>query len=146
MDHCLQIALATDGASGESLADSLARLGHAVTRVGDGESLLELCWSYCPHLAIGDLRDSGSGLEAAGIVRRELAVPVILISQRWDPAEVEYAEALGITRLVEPFRPLTLVTAIESALRGSERGGLPNLLRRRHEVEAGSGAHAALHL
>ena len=143
MDRCLHIALASDATCGGSLADCLSDLGHAVTL---GDSLLELCWSICPDLAIGDLRGYGSHIEAAGIVRQELAMPVILIARRWNPCEVEYAEELGITRLVAPFRPVTLIIAIAAALRGSTRGGLPCLLRRHHESEVGIGAYETLHL
>ena len=123
MERGLRIALADDdeGVRGY-LTRCLADLGHEVTAVEDGKALVELCWSICPDLVVSDVQmPQMDGLAAATIIRKEFAIPVILMSGCWSRAQAEAAAMLDIPCLEKPVRPLTLVSVIDEAFRGYHR-------------------------
>jgi len=102
------------------LAGMLRRLGYEVSATtGLAEEALDLAREHRPDLVLMDIRLAGAmdGVEAAGIIRRELDLPVIFLTAHSDQATLERAKlAEPFGYLLKPFEELGLETHIEMAL------------------------------
>ena len=119
MSRVLRVVVADDDDPvRELVAVWLEQLGHAVTPVRGGEELVEACRAAPPDLVVSDVRMPGTdGLSAAAVVRAEFGLPVVLMSGAWSAEQEARADALRVTRLQKPVRPLELVRAVDEAVR-----------------------------
>jgi PAS domain S-box-containing protein len=102
------------------LAGILRRMGYEINGTTPrGEEAINLAREQRPDLILMDIRLAGAmdGVEAAGIIHRELDLPVIFLTAHSDQATLERAklsEPFGY--LLKPFEELGLETHIEMAL------------------------------
>lgn len=98
----------------------LAHLGHRVCQADGGHALLDLFRQAGGDLVISDVQmPCGGGLEAAEAIRRESAVPIILMAGRWE--DDARAVAVGAVCLDKPFGMAGLAAALAAALAGADR-------------------------
>lgn len=121
MNSALKIAVADDEADMRDWFERiLPTLGHTVVSVAEtGSELVEHCRTLRPDLVITDIKmPDMDGIEAAKVICRERAVPIILISAYHDPELVERAEADHVLAyLVKPIGKAALGPAIGLAMR-----------------------------
>jgi AmiR/NasT family two-component response regulator len=121
MSHSLRIAIADDEPDmQEYFRTILPRLGHEVIAVaGTGRDLVEQCRVAKPDLVITDIRmPDMDGIDAAALIYKSSAVPVILVSAHHDPATIRRAEAdFVMAFLVKPIKQADLEPAIAIAIR-----------------------------
>ncbi len=99
----------------------LGRVGHQVRAVGSGAEALEvLAAGRMPDIAVLDVLMPGmSGLELLEQLRQDPAyeaLPVVFLSGRIEPADIEAGRALGATYLTKPVVITALIEAIEQVL------------------------------
>ena len=99
----------------------LARGGFEVVEAADGFAALDLARRQPPDLVILDVRmPRKSGLEVCRELRagpRTADVPIIMLTARAHPLDLEQAYAAGATDyVVKPFSPRALLEQVESAL------------------------------
>ncbi|HEU0101100.1 MAG TPA: response regulator [Mycobacteriales bacterium] len=117
-----KVLIVEDGVEVQALLKiRLTRMGHQVMAAGTGEEALEmLAGKPGPDVAVLDVMLPGmSGLELHGWLRRDPAlahVPVIFLSSRILPADIEAGRSLGATYLTKPVILSALTGAIEAAL------------------------------
>src|ERR1700685_258622 len=79
-----------------------------------------------PDLAILDINlPGGSGFELCGLMRKESALPIMMLTARGEEADLVRALELGADDyLTKPFSPRTLVARVRALLRraGQEAG------------------------
>jgi AmiR/NasT family two-component response regulator len=125
MNPSLRIVVADDEPDmREYFQKLLPRLGHQVVGTAEnGRELIELCRAQQPDLVITDIKmPDVDGIDAAGQIYRERAVPVILVSAYHDAELIARAEAdhvLGY--LVKPIKPADLGPTIALAVRRFEQ-------------------------
>lgn len=98
----------------------LPAIGHEVVGVAaTGRELVEKCRQFTPDLVITDVKmPDMDGIDAAGEIYRELAVPVILVSAHHDGDLIARAEADHVMAyLVKPIKQAHLEPAIAIAMR-----------------------------
>ena len=102
------------------LQDRLSALGYEISGwATSGEEAIELARADKPDLALMDimLRGKMNGIEAARILRSELAVPVIFLTANSNDAVLDKAKASEpFAYLLKPFEERQLRTNIEMAL------------------------------
>ncbi len=102
------------------LTATLQRLGYEVcATTGFGEEAIDLALNKRPDLVLMDIRLAGAmdGVEAAGIIRRELDLPVVFLTAHSDRATLERAKLSDpFGYILKPFEELGLETHIEMAL------------------------------
>ena len=117
-----KVLIVEDGVEVQALLKiRLTRMGHQVMAAASGEEALEmLAGKPGPDVAVLDVMLPGmSGLELHGWLRRDPAlaqVPVIFLSSRILPADIEAGRSLGATYLTKPVILSALTAAIEAAL------------------------------
>ena len=99
----------------------LRAAGHRVVGAGSGaEALGVVAERGVPDLLVADVTMPGqSGLELVAELRRDPActdLPVIFLSGRVQPADLDAGRALGATYLTKPVVLSALVAAVERAL------------------------------
>jgi two-component system, OmpR family, phosphate regulon response regulator PhoB len=99
----------------------LTRNGHQVIEAADGLTALDLARRNPPDVVLLDVRmPRKSGLEVCRELRagpRTADVPIIMLTARAQPQEIERAYAAGATDyVVKPFSPRALLAQVESAL------------------------------
>jgi two-component system phosphate regulon response regulator PhoB len=99
----------------------LHRAGFEVAAVPDGYAALREAHTGAPDLALLDVRMPRiSGVEVCRELRadrRTAAVPVIMLTARARPQDLEQAYAAGATDyVVKPFSPRELLDRVESVL------------------------------
>jgi PAS domain S-box-containing protein len=108
----------------------LEDLGYRVVgTAGHGAQALEMARSGAPDLVLMDIRLRGAmdGIEAAGLISRELATPVIYLTSHSDPDTVQRASRTApYGYLTKPFQIKELRAGIEVAL---YKGGMERQLR-----------------
>ncbi|MDQ7843717.1 MAG: response regulator [Armatimonadota bacterium] len=120
-----------------------------VGEAADGRRLLDLVGKLRPDLVFLDIKMPGlDGLQAAGVLLRERAVPVIILTAYADRDFIDRAREAGVLAyLVKPVRESDLAPAVEmamgrfkeiTALR-REIGDLEETLRTRKLVERAKG-------
>jgi DNA-binding response OmpR family regulator len=116
----------------EVLTLYLEREGYSVLAADNGETALRLARAERPDLIVLDIMlPYRSGLEVTSLLRRELAVPIILLTARSD--EIDRIAGLEIGAddyVVKPFSPREVVARVKA------------VLRRTPVVEGGSEQHA----
>ena len=109
----------------ETVSIYLAHAGFEVTTCGDGRHALALVREQPPALMVLDLMLPGiNGFEVCREIRRESAVPIIMLTAR--ATEDDTLQGLGIGAddyLTKPFSPRELVARVQA-------------VRRRHGVQA----------
>jgi two-component system cell cycle sensor histidine kinase/response regulator CckA len=104
----------------EDIKESLQILGYAVPAIAySKDEAVEKAQETNPDLVLMDivLKGETSGLEAAGIIRSRLDIPVVYLTAYADEKTLEQAkitEAFGY--IIKPFKDRELYTAIEMAL------------------------------
>jgi PAS domain S-box-containing protein len=104
----------------EDIKESLQILGYAVSAIAySKDEAVEKAQETNPDLVLMDivLKGETSGLEAAGIIRSRLDIPVVYLTAYADEKTLEQAkitEAFGY--IIKPFKDRELYTAIEMAL------------------------------
>jgi two-component system, OmpR family, phosphate regulon response regulator PhoB len=99
----------------------LTRSGHQVLEAADGFTALDLARRNPPDVVLLDVRmPRKSGLEVCRELRagpRTAGVPIIMLTARARPQDIEQAYAAGATDyVVKPFSPRVLLAQVESAL------------------------------
>jgi response regulator NasT len=148
----LRIAVADDDSRmGQFYEECLTALGHEVVHVArTGAELVVGCSKCKPQLVITDIKmPDMDGLDAADIIWRELAIPVILVSAYSDADYLDRADATHVMAfLVKPIKREDLPPAILiatkrfaefEALRG-EASDLRQALHDRKVIERAKGA------
>jgi two-component system, OmpR family, alkaline phosphatase synthesis response regulator PhoP len=112
--------------------DYLEQSAFRVISAGDGTTALALARRERPDLVVLDLTLPGTdGLDVCRALRRESAVPIIMLTARVDEADRLIGLELGADDYVtKPFSPRELVARVRAVLR-RVRGGLrqPGLIR-----------------
>ena len=125
MNSPLRIAVADDEPDMQRYFQKcLPRLGHQVVAVAaNGRQLVEQCRTTHPDLIITDIKmPDMDGIDAAGLIYQEMAIPVILVSAYHDPALIRRAEVDHIMGyLVKPIKQTDLAPAIALAMRRFEQ-------------------------
>jgi DNA-binding response OmpR family regulator len=101
--------------------------GYEVVAAGDGETALAKTASEHPDLIILDLMLPGvDGLEVCRRIRRESAVPIIMLTARGGEVERVVGLDLGADDYVtKPFSPRELVARVRAVLRRQVREVIP---------------------
>lgn len=119
-DKRLRVAVADDDRdTREYLQEVLPRLGYEVVAgAGTGRALAEQVRATRPDLVITDIKmPEMDGIEAAQLISREAAIPIILLSAHHDDDLVNRASAGNVmSYLVKPIGEANLKTAIPLAL------------------------------
>jgi DNA-binding response OmpR family regulator len=98
------------------IEDAILEAGHQVVGIADRtDDALRLIAEGRPDLVLCDVKllDGDSGIDVAREATRQ-GVPVLFLSGNPPPAAVGRAVALGC--LLKPFRPTSLIQAVETAL------------------------------
>jgi AmiR/NasT family two-component response regulator len=125
MSQSLRIAVADDKPEmQEYFRTILPRLGHEVIAAsGTGRDLVEQCRITKPDLVITDIKmPDMDGIDAASLIYKVAAVPVILVSAHHDPGTIRRAEADYVMAfLVKPIKQADLEPTIAIAIRRFEQ-------------------------
>jgi two-component system alkaline phosphatase synthesis response regulator PhoP len=102
--------------------DYLEHGGFAVLSAGDGATALELARTRSPDLVVLDLGLPGlDGLDVTRSLRRDLTVPIIMLTARDDESDKLVGLELGADDyVVKPFSPKELVARVRAVLRRVE--------------------------
>ena len=131
----------------ETLAEALEADGLRVITAADGREALERFRADPPDLVLLDLMlPQVSGIEVCRIMRRESAVPIIMLTAKDSEIDKVVGLELGADDYVtKPFSLRELLARIRSQLRRLESqrssGGRPDPVRRRRALAAGCGHH-----
>jgi len=116
-------------------ADMLAVVGFALRQAGfpvvsanSYGTALKTFRSEQPDLAILDINlPGGSGFELCGLLRKESAAPIMMLTARGEESDLVRALELGADDyLTKPFSPRTLVARVKALLRrAGHEGGSP---------------------
>ena len=103
----------------EIARDYLERAGFSVVTAADGVRALEIARAEPPALVVLDLKlPRLGGLDVAQALRRESAVPIIMLTARVDEADRLRGLELGADDYVtKPFSPRELVARVRAVLR-----------------------------
>ncbi len=102
--------------------DYLEAAGYAVIEAGDGARALELIATQRPDLVVLDLGlPALNGLDVTRAVRRDSAVPIVMLTARGEESDKLIGLELGADDYVtKPFSPKGLVARIRAVLRRTE--------------------------
>jgi two-component system, OmpR family, alkaline phosphatase synthesis response regulator PhoP len=102
--------------------DYLEHGGFAVLTAGDGPTALRIARTQRPDLVVLDLRLPGlDGLDVTRSLRRDGAVPIIMLTARGDESDKLVGLELGADDyLTKPFSPKELVARVRAVLRRVE--------------------------
>ena len=102
------------------LESRLRGMGYLVVGVTDsGEEAIQKAIETCPDLVLMDIRLKGDmdGIEAAGVIRARLDIPVIYLTALVDEDTMRRANVTQpYASIAKPFKEDELRTAIEAAL------------------------------
>ncbi|HKA10923.1 MAG TPA: response regulator transcription factor [Candidatus Dormibacteraeota bacterium] len=104
------------------LRDYLEHSGFAVLNAGDGPTALRIARTQHPDLVILDLGLPGlDGLDVTRSLRRDGAVPIIMLTARDDESDKLVGLELGADDyMTKPFSPKELVARVRAVLRRVE--------------------------
>jgi len=99
--------------------DYLERAGFRVLTAGDGRAVVTTVRSVKPDLVVLDLAlPEVDGLDVTRALRRESAIPIIILTARADEADRLVGLELGADDyIVKPFSPKELVARVRAVLR-----------------------------
>jgi two-component system alkaline phosphatase synthesis response regulator PhoP len=102
--------------------DYLAAAGYAVLVAGDGRAALTAIRASRPDLVVLDLGLPGlDGLDVTRAVRRESAVPIVILTARAEESDTLVGLELGADDYItKPFSPKELVARVRAVLRRAE--------------------------
>src|ERR1700736_916763 len=118
--------------------DYLEHGGFTVLTAADGSSALRIAATQHPDLLILDLGLPGiDGLDGTRTLRRDGAVPIIMLTARTDESDKLVGLELGADDyLTKPFSPKELVARVRAVLRRAESMRSPSdMIRVGPEVE-----------
>jgi two-component system alkaline phosphatase synthesis response regulator PhoP len=120
----------------EIAADYLQQAGFSVVATGDGLDALTLARDRHPDLVVLDLGLRRlDGLEVAKRLRRESAVPIIMLTARVDESDRLTGLDLGADDYVtKPFSPRELVARVRAVLRRAEPAADDGAILRRQDL------------
>ncbi len=106
-----------------TLRYNLEREGYAVTTAPDGEAALALARGERPHLVLLDVMlPKMDGLEVCRILRRETAVPILMLTAKTEEVDKVVGLELGADDYVtKPFSMRELLARVRALLRRAER-------------------------
>ena len=105
----------------ETIAYNLEKQGYEVTVVGDGHDALDAARSMDPDLLLLDLMLPGlDGLEITRILRREMNIPIIMLTARDEEIDRVVGLEMGADDyLTKPFSMRELMARVKAQLRRS---------------------------
>jgi len=108
-----------------AVADRLRSEGFAVDIAADGLSGVEAAMSSKPDLVVLDLMlPALDGLEVCRRIRREAAVPILMLTARDSETDTVVGLEVGADDyMTKPFSPRELVARVHALLRRAERAG-----------------------
>lgn len=111
-----------EAAIADSVAYSLRREGFAVETAPDGLAALSLFRSFSPDLIILDLMlPKLSGIDLCRIIRKESAVPIIMLTAKTEEIDRIIGLELGADDYVsKPFSVRELIARVKAVLRRTE--------------------------
>jgi DNA-binding response OmpR family regulator len=103
----------------ETLEYNLAKEGYDVCTASDGVSALEVARRECPDLILLDIMlPQLDGLEVCRILRREMNVPIIMLTARTDEVDRVVGLEMGADDYVtKPFSMRELLARVKALLR-----------------------------
>ena len=106
----------------ETLAYNLMKQGYEVEAVGDGRLAVETARRFVPDLILLDLMLPGlDGFEICKILRREMNVPIIMLTARDDEIDRVVGLEVGADDyLSKPFSMRELVARVKAQLRRTQ--------------------------
>jgi DNA-binding response OmpR family regulator len=116
--------------------DYLEHAGYAIFAAGDGPAALQAIRTRQPDLVVLDLGLPGmDGLDVARAVRRDSAVPIVMLTARDDELDKVLGLELGADDyLTKPFSPRELVARVRAVLRRSGAAQAPSEVIRAGDV------------
>jgi two-component system alkaline phosphatase synthesis response regulator PhoP len=107
--------------------DYLEHAGFAVVAARDGEGALALARRQKPDAIVLDLGLPGiDGLDVVRAIRRDSAVPIVVLTARGDETDRVTGLELGADDyVVKPFSPKELVARVRAVLRRTEAAARP---------------------
>ena len=120
----------------ELARDYLEHAGFAVETAGDGRAALTAVRTRSPDLVVLDLGlPEVDGLEVIRTLRRDSAIPIVVLTARDDEIDKLLGLELGADDYVtKPFSPRELVARVKAVLRRSERADEPSDVIRAGDV------------
>jgi two-component system, OmpR family, alkaline phosphatase synthesis response regulator PhoP len=112
--------------------DYLEHAGFTVLRAGDGPTALRIARTQRPDLVILDLGLPGlDGLDVTRSLRRDGAVPIIMLTARSDESDKLVGLELGADDYItKPFSPKELIARVRAVLRRVEGlAATPDVIR-----------------
>ena len=105
-----------------TLKHNLEREGYAVLSATDGEAAIAAARKTRPDLIVLDVMMPGlNGLEVCRILRKEMHIPILILSARGDETDKTAGLAAGADDYVtKPFSMAELIARIRLLLRRSE--------------------------
>lgn len=106
----------------ETLAYNLKKQGYAVEAVGDGRKAVEIARKIEPDLIVLDIMLPGlDGFEVCKILRREMSVPILMLTARDDEIDRVVGLEVGADDyLTKPFSMRELVARVKAQLRRTQ--------------------------
>ena len=114
----------------ETLAEALEQDGLRVVTAADGREALDVFRAESPDLVLLDLMlPQISGIEVCRIMRRESAVPIVMLTAKDSEIDKVVGLELGADDYVtKPFSPRELVARVRSVLRRAAGGPARDVL------------------
>lgn len=120
MTQATILVVEDEGIVAQEIKSRLEKNGYTVCAVAhDGETAVARAEKMRPDLVLMDIRLKGEmdGIEAAGLVRDRLNIPVVYLTAYTDPATLERAKVMEpFGYVVKPFETRSLIVSIEIAL------------------------------
>lgn len=106
----------------ETLVYNLEKQGYKVEAVGDGRLAIETARSQTPDLIVLDIMLPGlDGFEVCKILRREMTVPILMLTARDDEIDRVVGLEVGADDyLTKPFSMRELIARVKAQLRRTE--------------------------
>lgn len=105
------------------VVDFLKPEGYEIFEAGDGKQALELYEAHHPDLVLLDVMMPGyDGWTVCREIRRESAVPIIMLTAKGEEIDQLFAYDLGVDEYItKPFSPKILVAKIKAILRRAQQ-------------------------
>ena len=116
-----KILIADDESSVRSFLRRILRGKYIVSEASDGEEAVDMAQREKPDVILMDIMmPKLDGVGACNIIKSDLgtrAIPVIMVTARWQPLDQEYAQDMGADGyIVKPFDTRELMDKINECL------------------------------